>query len=285
MHKVHDKEIAYLPGRSLFWNMKASGNLRKMRTQLGEPVQYTLHLNGEDIPMNDFVGKPIELLFTGQINCINCGRQTKKAFGQGFCYPCFMNSPMNSECIIRPELCEAHMGQGRDPEWEERMHNKPHCVYLALTSGVKVGVTRMDQIPTRWIDQGAWKTILVAETPYRQLAGEIEVFLKEFVSDKTHWQKMLKNVRNEEADLLEEKERLLDELPEDLGQYYSENDEVIEINFPVLTYPEKVKSMNFDKEPKVEGVLNGIRGQYLLFEGGRVINLRKFSGYFIDFSA
>lgn len=262
--------------------MKVSGNLSKMKTTLAEPVQYHLHLGDEVIAMHELLGKKIKLHYHGYINCIACGEKITKAFGQGFCYNDFMNSPMNSECIIRPELCEAHEGKGRDPEWEEKYHNRPHIVYLALTSGVKVGVTREDQVPTRWIDQGAWKAIRFAEIPYRALAGEIEVYLKDFISDKTHWQRMLKDIRAEDVDLQETKDELLDELDEDLGQYYSEDDTVTEITYPVMEYPEKVKSMNFDKTPDIEGELRGIRGQYLIFDGGRVINIRKFSGYYID---
>lgn len=256
-----------------------------MRTQLDNPVQYTLMLGEDAVPMNEFVGKDIHFHYEGRINCVVCGRLTKKSFGQGMCYPCFMNSPQNSECIVRPELCEGHLGKGRDAEWEEKYHNKPHIVYLALVDKVKVGVTRDANLPTRWIDQGAWKTVILAETPYRRLAGEIEVFLKDFITDRTHWQKMLKDVRGEGIDLLEEKDALLDEMDEELGQYYSENDTVTEIIYPVLEYPTKVKSMNFDKMPDVGGRLTGIRGQYLMFEGGNVINLRKFSGYWVDFEA
>ena len=262
--------------------MNASGNLRKMRTELVEPVRYTLVMGEDQVLMNDLIGQEVRFKFEGRINCVNCGVLTKKAFGQGFCYPCFMNSPANAECIVRPELCEGHLGLGRDPEWEEKHHNQPHIVYLALTDKVKVGVTRETQVPTRWIDQGAWKTIIVAETPYRQLAGEIEVFLKEFVSDKTSWQRMLKDERDEEVNLLEEKEELLDQMDEELGQYYSEDDTVTEIVYPVLAYPEKVKSLNFDKTPELGGRLVGIRGQYLIFEGGFVVNVRRFSGYWVE---
>jgi len=147
--------------------MTASGNLSKMRTQIDGEVEYTLVLGDDHIEMNDLIGTEISLSFTGQINCVSCGKLAKKAFGQGFCYPCFINSPMNAECIIRPELCEAHLGKGRDPEWEKKHHLQKHNVYLALTSKVKVGVTRHDQIPTRWIDQGAWKALVIAETENR----------------------------------------------------------------------------------------------------------------------
>lgn len=262
--------------------MKYSGNLGKMHVQPTTPITYDMELGEGTLRINDVIGKHIRISFAGRINCVNCGKVTKKAFGEGYCYPCFISAPSNSECVIRPELCEGHLGKGRDPEWEKEKHVQPHVVYLALTSGVKVGVTRVANIPDRWIDQGAWKVIRLAETPYRRIAGEIEVFLKDFVTDKTNWQKMLKNEMDTEADLLAEKEALLNELPEELGQYYSPDDSITELQYPIGTYPGKVSSLNLDKTPVVEGTLEGIRGQYLILAGGAVLNIRKFSGYWVE---
>jgi hypothetical protein len=263
--------------------MKYSGNLGKMHVEHTNPVTYDLEFGDQSVRINDLIGKRVRLSFAGRINCVNCGKITKKAFGEGYCYPCFISAPENAECIIRPELCEGHLGKGRDPEWELAKHVQPHVVYLALTSGVKVGVARVANTPDRWMDQGAWKVIVLAETPYRRLAGEIEVFLKDFVTDKTNWQRMLKNEMDTEADLVAEKEALLNELPEELGQYYSENDTVFEFNYPVGHYPSKVSSLNFDKTPVIEGQLEGLRGQYLILASGEVLNIRKFSGYWVDF--
>jgi hypothetical protein len=263
--------------------MKYSGNLGKMAVAHTDPITYDLVFSDGTVRINDHLGQRIRLKFDGIINCVNCGKVTKKAFGEGYCYPCFISAPSNAECVIRPELCEGHLGKGRDPEWELAKHVQPHTVYLALTSGVKVGVTRDANIPDRWIDQGAWKVIRLAATPYRRIAGEIEVFLKDYVTDKTNWQRMLKNEMDESADLLEEKNSLLNELPEELGQYYAENDEILVFNYPVLKYPTKVNSLNFDKAPIVEGDLVGIRGQYLLLDNGQALNIRRFSGYRVDF--
>ncbi len=259
----------------------AEGNLRKMRTTLGDPIQYHLSLS-EELCINDFVGKEITLTWSGRINCTNCGKVTKKSFGQGFCYPCFISSPNAAECILRPELCRAHLGEGRDPEWEEKHHNQPHVVYLAASSAVKVGVTRAEQVPTRWIDQGATAAIRLAEVPNRYEAGRIEVSLKEFFTDKTSWQRMLKNEIDESIDLEEEKWSLEDKLPQDITEYFSENDEIIELNYPVIEFPEKVKSIGFDKVPMIQGKLMGIKGQYLIFEGGLVLNIRKHTGYYVE---
>jgi len=259
----------------------AVGNIRKMSVQLEGQVRYTLNLSNK-IFMNDLVGQEICLEWLGTINCIKCSKITKKSFGQGFCYNCFISAPEAAECIIRPELCKAHLGQGRDPEWEEKHHNQPHIVYLAASSAIKVGITRQDQVPTRWIDQGASAAIRLAETPNRYEAGRVEVALKEFFTDKTSWQKMLKNDIDESIDLVEAKWELEEHLPNDIIELFSENDEVIELNYPVIEYPIKVKSLSFDKTPTVRGKLMGIKGQYLLFEGGEVINIRKHTGYNVE---
>lgn len=265
--------------------MRALGVLDKMRTMFVNPVQYTLELGSDKIPVNELIGKNIQLRWTGRIICTVCGRKTNKSFGEGMCYDCFANAPENAECIIRPELCEAHLGKGRDPEWEKRNHMQPHYVYLALTNSVKVGVTRGDQIPTRWIDQGAHKGIILAETPYRQLAGAIEVVLKEHLTDKTNWQKMLKNEPPLVNDLVAEKNRIIELLPEQFRQYRSSNDEILELVYPVLQYPVKVTSLSFEKMPAIEMKLQGIRGQYFIFENGNVINIRGKSGYEVELIA
>lgn len=258
------------------------GNLRTMQTELASPIQYTLNLGENKIDMTSLVGSNFKMHFTGIINCVNCGRITKKSFAQGFCFPCFRDSPNNAECIIRPELCRAHLGEGRDPEWEERNHNQPHVVYLAISSGIKVGVTRETQVPYRWIDQGASRAVKIAVTENRYQAGMIEVALKEFASDKTPWQRMLKNEVATDIDIIETKDLLIDKLDEEWMELASDDDEVTELNYPAIRFPQKVKSHNLDKEPSLQGKLEAIKGQYLLFEGGIVINIRKYGGYFVE---
>jgi hypothetical protein len=256
-----------------------------MPTSYLNPIQYFLRLGNEEVDMNALVGKQISLRYTGNIFCGVCGKKTSKSFGEGMCYNCFATSPENAECILRPELCLAHEHKGRDVEWEISHHLQPHFVYLALVNETKVGVTRGTQIPTRWIDQGANKAIILAETPYRQLAGLIEVGLKEYMTDKTHWSKMLRNEFNSSIDLLKEKERMEDILPYEFQQYISPNNEILEMHYPVLEYPKKVTSLSFDKQPEINSKLMGIRAQYLIFEGGNVINIRKHTGYEVELSA
>lgn len=268
-----------------FHSMTATGKLEKMSVKHADPVRYTLQLGEDAVEMNELIGREISINFTGEIRCILCDRVTPKAYGQGFCYPCFRDAPENSECIVRPELCRGHLGEGRDPEWEEEHHNKPHAVYLALSSAVKVGVTRWTQIPTRWIDQGAAQAIVVARTPYRQLAGAIEIASKELYTDRTNWQRMLKDERLEAADLLAERERLLSTLPGELAEYGVRDSGPLAIDYPLEVAPEKVRSVNLDKQPILTGRLSGIRGQYLVLDEGVVINIRRFSGYIVQLSA
>jgi hypothetical protein len=261
--------------------MIACGNLKKMRTRLDDKVQYELILS-ESIEMNELIGNEIILSWKGKINCQKCGKITKSSFGEGFCYSCFISAPEAGECILRPELCRAHLGEGRDPQWEQDHHNQPHVVYLAASSAVKVGITRLEQVPTRWIDQGASSALILAVVPNRYEAGRIEVALKDMYTDKTNWRKMLQNDIDESIDLSEEKWSLEESLPGDITDYFSDDDEALNIQYPVLKYPTKVSSVSFDKMAEIKGTLAGIKGQYLLFDDGRVLNIRKHTGYEIE---
>lgn len=261
--------------------MNYTGRIHKMKVEKTDTIQYTLELN-EVLNMNDQIGKHIRLAWYGGIQCVCCGKATKRSFNQGFCYNCFVQSPDSAECIIRPELCRAHLGEGRDIDWEERNHNQPHVVYLAASDVVKVGVTRTTQIPTRWIDQGATSAIRLAETPNRYMAGVLEVALKDYFTDKTNWKRMLKNEQDDSIDLVEEKWRLEEYLPSDLVEYFCEDDTIETFEYPVSQYPAAISSVSFDKEKTIEGVLTGIKGQYLIFEDGRVLNLRKHTGYILE---
>lgn len=257
--------------------------LTKMKTALEEVVQYQL-LSGEvAIDMNQLVGQHIHMRYGGKQQCASCG-QFKKIFAQGFCYDCFINAPEASPCIINPELCEGHLGKGRDVQWEQDHHVQPHIVYLAVASGLKIGVTRETQVPTRWIDQGASFAIKVAETPYRKLAGDIEVALKGTFTDKTNWRAMLKNEIGD-FELEDEKWQIEELLPTDLAEYMTEDDEITEINYPVEDFPNKIKSVGFDKLEVIEGKLLGIKGQYLILDNDRVLNIRKHTGYHVDFES
>lgn len=266
--------------------MEITGNLRKMQNSLDEgEAQYELILynvleKGASVRMNELIGKDLELEWTGNIHCVESGKPIKKTFGEGMSYEAFRDSPMAVESIVRPELSRIHEGIAlRDKEWEEAHHNQPHYVYLSFTSGLKVGVTRTVNVPSRWIDQGAVGAVVIAETPYRQLAGEMEVALKSHFNDRTNWRQMLRFQSIEEAFLSDEKEEAIQLLGEPYADFYSDEDMFTSINYPAVFWPEKVSSTKLDKVSEVRGELVAIKGQYLLFRDGRVINLRSHAGY------
>ena len=263
--------------------MKYQGNIIKMKSDLSDRVEYALPIGEELVPMNQFIGKKISLNFLNQINCIACGKKTNKSFAQGFCYNCFVKSPMASECILHPDKCQAHLGISRDMEWSKNHCLTPHVVYLAVSSNLKVGITRRSQVPTRWVDQGATSAIILAETPNRHIAGTIEKYLMQYYSDKTSWQAMLKG-KNEEIDLVAEKTKAENYLPEELKKYCIEENNITVIQFPVDNYPVKISGISFDKTNIAEGILTGIKGQYLIFDNSSVINIRKHSGYLVELS-
>jgi hypothetical protein len=253
-----------------------------MRVRNGTQIQYYLLDGADEINMNEMLGKSVHIRYTGEIHCIHCGKKTKKSFGQGYCFNCFSTVPETSDCVLRPELCKAHEGISRDMNWSESHCLQDHYVYLALTSAIKVGVTRSSQIPTRWIDQGAWQAIRIAKTPNRYLAGCIEVELKKHVTDKTNWRHMLTNLKADQVDLPATARELQSGLPTELQSYLFTDTGITELNYPVLEYPGKVNSVTLEKQTLIEGTLSGIRGQYLMFEKGLVMNIRNHQGYRVE---
>ncbi|GLB51051.1 hypothetical protein NBRC110019_00900 [Neptunitalea chrysea] len=258
------------------------GVLIKMITELANPIQYYLKLPNDYINMNQLLERRIAIKFVKH-ECLNC-HLDKPIYRQGFCKSCFYEVPQAADWVIRPELSKAHLGiEDRDLSYEKKAQLQPHIVYLANSSDVKVGVTRKNQVPTRWIDQGAHEAIELVEVPNRYLAGITEVALKEHVADKTNWRTMLKNEIKDE-DLKEWKNRLKQYIPEEVMPYYLENSTELNLNFPVLTYPSKLKSLNLTKTPEFEGVLKGIKGQYLIFEDNTVFNVRGNEGLVVTIS-
>ena len=259
--------------------MLYEGVLRKMKTEMDSPIQYFLMLDDDFLHLNQALNKNLKIEFI-KYQCLNCGMDNP-IYRQGFDKKCFYEIPTAGEWIMKPELSTAHLNEeDRDLAYEKRIQLQPHIVYLANSSNLKVGVTRKTQVPTRWIDQGAHEAIEMIEVPNRYLAGITEVALKEHVSDKTSWQKMLKNTV-EDIDLKVWRTKLKPYLPEAVKDYYITDTAETHLDFPVLKYPEKVTSLNLDKTPKYEGVLKGIKGQYLIFEDQTVFNIRGSEGYYV----
>ena len=262
--------------------MNYEGVLTKMQTENGSPIQYYLVFENDFINMNQLIDKKVSITFL-RFQCLSCGLE-KQIYRQGFCRDCFFKIPQAADWIMHPELSTAHLDkEDRDLDYEKKVQLQPHIVYLANSSNVKVGVTRKNQIPTRWIDQGAHEAIEIVEVPNRYLAGITEVALKDHVGDKTNWRTMLKNEIKEE-DLVDWRNKLRQYIPEKAMPYFLENNTETNLEFPVLQYPIKPKSLNLDKTPYYEGVLKGIKGQYLIFDDDTVFNIRGSEGYVVSIS-
>ena len=260
--------------------MNYEGVLTKMQTENGSPIQYFLIFENDFLNVNQLLDKKVSINFL-RYQCLNCSLQ-KKIYRQGLCYDCFYLIPEAADWVINPEKSKAHLNiEERDLEFEKRVQLQPHVVYLANSSSVKVGVTRKTQIPTRWIDQGAHEAIEIVEVPNRYLAGITEVALKNHVSDKTNWRSMLKNDVKDE-NLVDWRNNLKQFIPAEAAEYFLENNLETNLQFPVLKYPEKPKTLNLEKSPFYEGILKGIKGQYLIFEDETVFNVRGNEGYVVS---
>ncbi|MED7789212.1 DUF2797 domain-containing protein [Francisella sp. 19X1-34] len=260
-------------------------NLHKMNTSLDDKNNASYQL--EDICINDYIGKNLKIEFLNEINCVSCGTKTKKSYSQGHCFMCMRRLPECDICIVKPELCHFAEGTCRDSEWGEKNCMKTHIVYLANTGDTKVGITKLKNVPSRWIDQGASQAIPIFAVESRLISGLVEVAIKEHISDKTNWRKMLQGDPDSSVDFITLRNELIEKSNhkiEEIKAKYGENSvepvegNVQNINYPVLEYPTKIKSFNLDKDPVIDAKLMGIKGQYLIFDTG-VINIRKFSGY------
>lgn len=259
--------------------MKLNGILKKMETSNSTPVSYGLQLREVRFDLTPLVGKNLRLTYSGNIFCDNCGKKTKKSYSDGHCYPCTMKLASCDLCILKPETCHYDKGTCREPAWGEENCFKSHVIYLANSSGLKVGITRKTQVPIRWMDQGASEALPIMEVENRFISGQIEVLFKKHISDKTDWRKMLKG-EPESIDLLDWKQKLLGELHEELKDFeFTLLDEpVVKFKYPIERYPEKITSFNLDKVSEITGRLIGIKGQYLIFDTG-VLNVRSHAGY------
>ncbi|MCG8294060.1 DUF2797 domain-containing protein [Pseudomonas entomophila] len=266
----------------------ARGSLSKMAVRLDAPVvQYSFRLDDTEVPVNPLIGQSIRLEYLGAIHCTHCGKRTKTSFSQGYCYPCMTKLAQCDVCIMAPERCHYDAGTCREPSWGEQFCMTDHVVYLANSSGIKVGITRATQLPTRWLDQGASQALPIMRVATRQQSGLVEDVLRSQVPDRTNWRALLKGDA-EVLDLPAIREQIFDAcadgirgLQERFGLQAIQplpDAEVVQMRYPVEAYPKKIVSFNLDKDPVVEGTLLGIKGQYLIFDTG-VINIRKYTAY------
>ena len=255
------------------------GVLTKMKTEWQSPVNYYLLFHDSFIQVNSLLQKKVQISLKGY-ECLSCHAHNE-IFRQGFCKSCFFETPSAGEWIMKPELSKAHLGiEDRDLAFEQKVQLQPHIVYFAVSSGLKVGVTRKTQVPTRWIDQGAHQALPIVEVPNRYLAGITEVALKAYYNDKTNWRVMLQN-EGEQLDLVAERAACLSKLPTEV-QTYVASDASVEVAYPVQRFPEKVKSLTLFKSQEYTGILKGIKGQYWIFEDDTVWNVRGHEGHVVS---
>jgi hypothetical protein len=261
--------------------MVATGQIHKLRGVYETPIHYYWKIGDTEYFINDWIDKTVSITGLQRITCLYCQRITKKSFNQGYCYPCFQRLARCDFCILKPEKCHYHFNTCREPAWGLSHCMQTHVIYLANTSGLKVGITRANHIPTRWIDQGAIQAIPFFSVDTRYASGLIEDKMRTFVSDKTQWQRML-SVKNPAIDLVSERERLYPLVLETiipLNPIYLNDTTPIDLKYPILSMPEKIRSASLDKILTVEGRLVGIKGQYLIFDTGQVMNIRALGGY------
>lgn len=272
-----------------------TGTLSKLRSSLdaqqNNQVQYGLPVGDDVIDLMPYIGKEITLTHSGNIFCSACGKKTKKSYSQGHCYVCMKKLASCDMCIMKPETCHYDEGTCREPKWGEANCMVDHYVYLSNTSSIKVGITRHTQIPTRWIDQGATQGLPIFKVKTRYISGLIEVELAKHIADKTNWRTLLKEdgqpiaLEDKFAELLPHILTVIESIKQEHGDDAIEilSGEITPIEYPVEQHPVKIVSHNFDKNPVVSGILQGIKGQYLILDTG-VINIRKFGSYEVTFN-
>lgn len=261
---------------------KALGPIDKMRTEDAETVRYLLAVGEARVPLNERLGHKVRFKHTGRIFCIHCGARTKNSFAQGYCYRCFQGLAQCDLCIMRPETCHHHRGTCREPEWGQTNCMVEHVVYLANSSGIKVGITRAQAMRTRWMDQGATQALPIVRVATRRDSGLVEYALSEILPDKTNWRLMLQG-EAERIDLKARRDELFAQWPEGLPgeKLFAEE---LGFKYPVIAYPEKPAAFTLEKQPEVSGHLLGVKGQYLIFDSG-VINIRKYAGYELEWES
>ena len=253
-----------------------TGYIRELQITDDSPAQYQLLLDANLIPLNPLLGCGLEVRFLGQIECAECGQLTKKSYGGGYCYPCFATLARCDLCVMSPDRCHFHLKTCRDPEWGESFCMQPHTVYLANSSGLKVGITRQGRETKRWLDQGATQGLPLLTTTTRKEAGEVEVIIAKQLSDRTNW-RLLVSQETSPVNLADERNQLRGDL--DLPNVVWSMESERQFQFPVRQYSPAV---NFSLHKQtVRGNLIGMKGQYLLFDNG-ALNISRHRSYHIE---
>jgi hypothetical protein len=268
--------------------MLGSGVLRMMQIVPARPVEYTLQLDGDPIPLSDLLGRRLSIRFDGKITCQNCGSLTRKSYGDGYCYRCFTTLARCDLCVVSPDRCHYAAGTCREPAWGESFCMQPHLVYLANSAGAKVGITKPENLPWRWLDQGATQAAVIMRTQSRFQAGCVEAALARYVSDRTDWRELIGRDAAE-IDLPELAARLRRDAAKELellesrfaGALSWSAEAVPErFEYPVMAYASPANGLSLTAGGEIVGTLLGIKGQYLMFDSG-VFNVRRHTSYHV----
>lgn len=264
------------------------GRLRQLAASPGRPVRYRIELDEGDershaLGLNSLLGGSLQITFTQSISCCYCGAGTPRSYGGGYCYDCFRTLARCDLCVVSPDRCHFAAGTCREPQWGQAFCMQPHVVYLANSSGPKVGITRQGGELTRWIDQGARQGLVVATADTRRQAGLLEVAIARQINDRTDWRALLhRDTRPIDLPALRDSLRPRTALP--AGTAWVEDGIVQTVVFPVAAYPRRLVQLDFESGGALGGRLLGIKGQYLLFEHG-AFNVRRYRGYHVRLEA
>ena len=253
--------------------------------------RYDLELDGVAAALDPTAPTGVRLRYIGGAVCSACGTSLapQRPRGSAYCFRCFRTLARNDLCVMAPHRCHLHAGTCREPEWADGFCMQPHTVYLALTSGLKVGVTRQVRAERRWLDQGAWLALPIAETPTRRAAGFVEHRLAERVPDRTDWRKLVGTEPGPQT--LRDGQRVLVETAEDLRAWVGElvslapawvppeeaaamawlpATDTVAFAYPVQMRAPPRRIRVSAERPEFAGNLCGVLGRYLLFPQGVV---------------
>lgn len=271
------------------------GTLQKLSVQWGEPARYELLLSAPEtigsgsgtaapgLDVNALLGRVLDIEYLEHIACCHCGRRTRKSFAQGYCYPCFRSLARCDLCVVSPDRCHYAAGTCREPEWGESFCMQPHLVYLANSTGPKVGITRRGAERGRWLDQGATQGLVIMEAPTRHLAGLAEVAVGRYLTDRTDWRALVRgDAEPVDLPLLRDRLRRLDAddpLVDDQVRWAPDY-APLALSYPILRYPSRIRRFRLERDRRVRATLVGVKGQFLLFDQG-VLNVRQHTGFHV----
>ncbi|MDU5864799.1 MAG: DUF2797 domain-containing protein, partial [Acinetobacter sp.] len=145
-------------------------------------VEYKFVLDRSEIDLPFNLGQELEIEWTGNIYCTSCGAKTPKSYSQGHCFKCFKTKAECDLCIMKPETCHYHLGTCREDDFAHSVCFQPHIVYLANSSALKVGITRVSHMPGRWLDQGATQALPILKVGSRRLSGQLETMFSSLIA-------------------------------------------------------------------------------------------------------